>query len=87
MSIEYLSNRLHIDGIVLLVRADETDVHDPIRIIDPLIAIKGAMAKQELRQIAHRTHRALKGLAVDGRSAGGNCYGYIPASRSGSPTV
>jgi site-specific DNA recombinase len=27
--------------------------------MDVLIAIKGAMAKQELRQIAHRTHRAL----------------------------
>jgi len=52
--------------------------------MDILIAIKGAMAKQELRQIAHRTHRALKGLALDGRSAGGKCYGYIPAIRSGS---
>jgi site-specific DNA recombinase len=45
--------------------------------MDILIAIKGAMAKQELRQIAHRTHRALKGLALDGKSAGGKCYGYI----------
>ena len=35
--------------------------------MDILIAIKGAMAKHELRQIAHRTHRALKGLALDGR--------------------
>jgi DNA invertase Pin-like site-specific DNA recombinase len=52
--------------------------------VDVLIAIKGAMAKQELRQIAHRTPRALKGLALDGRSAGGKCYGYIPATRSGS---
>lgn len=52
--------------------------------MDILIAIKGAMAKQELRQIAHRTHRALKGLALDGRSAGGKCYGYLPATRSGS---
>jgi site-specific DNA recombinase len=52
--------------------------------MDILIAIKGAMAKQELRQIAHRTHRALKGLALDGRSAGGKCYGYFPAARSGS---
>jgi DNA invertase Pin-like site-specific DNA recombinase len=47
-----------------------------------LIAVKGAMAKQELRQIAHRTHRALKGLALDGRSAGGKCYGYIAATKS-----
>jgi DNA invertase Pin-like site-specific DNA recombinase len=38
--------------------------------MDILIAVKGAMAKQELRQIAHRTHRALKGLALNGRSAG-----------------
>jgi len=52
--------------------------------MDILIAIKGAMAKQELRQIAHRTHRALKGLALDGRSAGGKCYGYLPATSSGS---
>jgi DNA invertase Pin-like site-specific DNA recombinase len=52
--------------------------------MDILIAIKGAMAKQELRQIAHRTHRALKGLALDGRSAGGKCYGYISATGSGS---
>jgi len=35
MSIDYLSNRLRIDGVVLLVRADEADVHDPIRVIDP----------------------------------------------------
>ena len=52
--------------------------------MDILIAIKGAMAKQELRQIAHRTHRALKGLALDGKTAGGKCYGYTPATRSGS---
>jgi hypothetical protein len=50
--------------------------------MDILIAVKGAMAKQELRQIAHRTHRALKGLALDGRSAGGKCYGYIAATKS-----
>jgi site-specific DNA recombinase len=52
--------------------------------MDILIAVKGAMAKQELRQIAHRTHRALKGLALDGRSAGGKCYGYIAATKSAS---
>jgi site-specific DNA recombinase len=51
--------------------------------MDILIAVKGAMAKQELRQIAHRTHRALKGLALDGRSAGGECYGYA-ATKSAS---
>jgi site-specific DNA recombinase len=45
-----------------------------------LIAVKGAMAKQELRQIAHRTHRALRGLALEGRSAGGKCYGYRSAT-------
>jgi len=50
--------------------------------MDILIAVKGAMAKQELRQIAHRTHRALKGLALDGRSAGGKCYAYIAATKS-----
>jgi site-specific DNA recombinase len=50
--------------------------------MDILIAIKGAMAKQELRQIAHRTHRALKGLALGGMSAGGTCYGYIAGTRS-----
>jgi DNA invertase Pin-like site-specific DNA recombinase len=50
--------------------------------MDILIAAKGAMAKQELRQIAHRTHRALKRLALDGRSAGGKCYGYIAATKS-----
>jgi site-specific DNA recombinase len=49
-----------------------------------LLAVKGAIAKQELRQIAHRTHRALKGLALSGRSAGGKCYGYIAASKSAS---
>jgi hypothetical protein len=49
-----------------------------------LIAIKGAMAKQELHQIAHRTHRALKGRALEGKSAGGRCYGYRAASH-GSP--
>jgi site-specific DNA recombinase len=50
--------------------------------MDILIAVKGAMAKQELRQIAHRTHRALKGLALDGRSAGGKCYGvYLGDSK------
>jgi site-specific DNA recombinase len=52
--------------------------------MDILIAVKGAMAKQELRQIAHRTHRALKGLALDGRSAGGKCYGYLAATKSGT---
>jgi site-specific DNA recombinase len=52
--------------------------------MDILIAVKGAIAKQELRQIAHRTHRALKGLALDGRSAGGKCYGYIAATKSAS---
>jgi site-specific DNA recombinase len=52
--------------------------------MDILIAVKGAMAKQELRQIAHRTHRALKGLALDGKSAGGKCYGYIAATKSPS---
>jgi hypothetical protein len=35
MSIDYLSNRLRIDGVVLLVRADEAAVHDPIGVIDP----------------------------------------------------
>jgi site-specific DNA recombinase len=49
-----------------------------------LIAVKGAIAKQELRQIAHRTHRALKGLALSGKSAGGKCYGYIAAGKSAS---
>jgi DNA invertase Pin-like site-specific DNA recombinase len=49
-----------------------------------LIAVKGAIAKQELRQIAHRTHRALKGLVLSGKSAGGKCYGYIAASKSAS---
>jgi site-specific DNA recombinase len=52
--------------------------------MDILIAVKGAMAKQELRQIVHRTHRALKGLALDGRSAGGKCYGYVAATKSAS---
>ena len=51
-------------------------IDTPIVGMDVLIAVKGVMAKQELRQIAHRTHRALKGLALDGRSAGGKCYGY-----------
>jgi len=50
--------------------------------MDILIAIKGAMSKQELRQIAHRTHRALKGLALDGKSVGGKCYGYVAVTRS-----
>ena len=49
-----------------------------------LMAVKGAIAKQELRQIAHRTHRALKGLALSGKSAGGKCYGYIAAGKSAS---
>ena len=31
---EYLSNRLRINAVVLLVCADEPDVHDPIRIKD-----------------------------------------------------
>jgi hypothetical protein len=35
MSIDYLSNLLRIDGVVLLVRADEAGVHDPIGVIDP----------------------------------------------------
>jgi site-specific DNA recombinase len=52
--------------------------------MDILIAVKDAMAKQELRQIAHRTHRALKGLALDGKSAGGKCYRYIAATKSAS---
>jgi hypothetical protein len=30
-----LSNRLRIDGVVLLVRADEPDVHHPTRVINP----------------------------------------------------
>lgn len=34
MSIEYLSNRLRIDGVVLLVRADEAAVHDLIRVVN-----------------------------------------------------
>jgi hypothetical protein len=29
---EYLSNCLGVDGIVLLMRPDEPDVHDPVRI-------------------------------------------------------
>lgn len=49
--------------------------------MDILIAIKGALAKQELRQIAHRTHRALKGLALGGKNAGGKCYGYAAAAQ------
>jgi len=52
--------------------------------MDILIAVKGAMTKQELRQIAHRTHRALKGLALQGASAGGKCYGYRAATRNAS---
>lgn len=52
--------------------------------MDVLIAVKGSMARQELKQIAHRTHRALKGLALDGKSAGGKCYGYVPATLTGT---
>ena len=52
-----------------------------------LIAVKGAMAKQEVRQIAHRTHRALKGLALGGKSAGGRCYGYRAATQTSSATA
>jgi len=52
--------------------------------MDILIAVKGAMANQEVRQIAHRTHRALKGLALDGKSAGGRCYGYRAATQTAS---
>ncbi len=54
--------------------------------MDVLIAVKGTMAKQELRQIAHRTHRALKGLVMAGKSAGGKCYGYVPATKAKSGT-
>ena len=52
--------------------------------MDVLIAVKGSMASQELRQNAHRTHRALKGLALEGKSAGGKCYGYVPATQTGT---
>jgi len=45
--------------------------------MDILIAVKGSMAKQELRQIAYRTHRAHRGLALDGRCAGGKRYKWL----------
>jgi hypothetical protein len=31
----YLSNFLRVDGVILLVRADESDIHDSVRVVDP----------------------------------------------------
>ncbi len=41
-----------------------------------LLSIRGAMNEEGRREIAKRTHRGLEGVARNGHSAGGRCYGY-----------
>jgi site-specific DNA recombinase len=40
------------------------------------IGLKGTMSALYLKDLAQKTHRGLEGRARDGRSAGGNSYGY-----------
>src|ERR1700722_16165881 len=49
---------------------------------DIISAIGGVMNSVARREIARRVRRTLLGMARDGKHAGGQSYGYIPASRS-----
>lgn len=41
-----------------------------------VVTIKLALAEQGRREISYRTRRGMEGLALNGQSTGGRCYGY-----------
>jgi site-specific DNA recombinase len=55
--------------------------------MDILIAIKGAMAKQKLRQIAHRTHRSYTPSADSRRSTSKLPYFHLYMAKSNSASA
>ena len=50
-------------------------------------AVGGAMAAAYRKEIGRRTRRGLKGVARNGKSAGGRAYGYTPAAFSGTGQI
>lgn len=44
-----------------------------------VLGIKLAIAEHQRREISFRTRRGMEGLALNGRSTGGRCYGYTVA--------
>ncbi len=53
--------------IVTLSEGDISELH---------IGLKGTMGALYLKELAQKTHRGLEGRALQGKSAGGNSYGY-----------
>ena len=45
------------------------------------IGLKGTMNAMQLKDIAAKTHRGLKGRALAGKNAGGKAYGYRPVRK------
>jgi len=50
-------------------------------------AVLGASSEAYRREIGRRTRRGLEGRARQGKTAGGHCYGYIPARDSGTGQI
>ena len=53
--------------IVTLADGEISDLH---------VGLKGTMAARYLKDLAHKTHRGLRGRVEAGKSGGGKCYGY-----------
>ena len=50
------------------------------------VGLKGTMSALFLQDLAERTRRGLGGLIVEGKSAGGRCYGYRVGAEDGLAT-
>jgi site-specific DNA recombinase len=70
---------------VLIMTASGFDSRQPGA--DLIASVQGAAAELERKETAYRTRRGLEGRARAGKSTGGRCYGYVPASESGSGDV
>jgi site-specific DNA recombinase len=70
---------------ILIMTASGFDSRQPGA--DLIASVQGAAAELERKETAYRTRRGLEGRARAGKSTGGRCYGYVPASESESGDV
>lgn len=59
--------------IITLAEGEITELH---------VGLKGTMNALFLKDLAHKTHRGLRGRVEGGKSAGGRCYGYDVVRRT-----
>ena len=67
---------LEFQGIRIIGVSDGYDSNAPKQARKVQRTIKGLMGELYLDDLADKTHRGLKGLALSGKSAGGKSYGY-----------